>query len=220
MLSNNDVRKGPAVNSLDLPDHSVQKKQRYDDQSRFDTDQDREDAGRKSTYDILTLNSRRYLCQIPHVDEALLQDDNATLSNAEEEMELARAGDRGWDLLKGMQGNCVYFWSGWWTYRYCYGQGVKQFHQLPPAAGVPAYPPVEDPTVTGFTLGQVEESERKEVNDGLDDEAERSRDLAPSKDVEVRGDTRYLVQRLGGGTECDLTGKDRRIEVQVCRDIS
>ncbi|TKA65467.1 hypothetical protein B0A55_09283, partial [Friedmanniomyces simplex] len=29
-----------------------------------------------------------------------------------------------------------------------------------------------------------------------------------------RGESRYLVQRLGGGTTCDLTGKERRIEVQ------
>ena len=30
-----------------------------------------------------------------------------------------------------------------------------------------------------------------------------------------RGENRYLVQRLGGGTKCDLTGKERKTEVQV-----
>jgi protein OS-9 len=28
------------------------------------------------------------------------------------------------------------------------------------------------------------------------------------------GESRYLVQRLSGGTKCDLTGRDRRVEVQ------
>jgi protein OS-9 len=33
--------------------------------------------------------------------------------------------------------------------------------------------------------------------------------------LETKGSTRYMVQRLSGGTECDLTGKERKIEVQV-----
>jgi protein OS-9 len=34
--------------------------------------------------------------------------------------------------------------------------------------------------------------------------------------LETKGEMRYLVQKLKGGTTCDLTGKERRIEVQVC----
>jgi len=33
--------------------------------------------------------------------------------------------------------------------------------------------------------------------------------------LETKGSTRYMVQRLSGGTECDLTGRERKIEVQV-----
>jgi len=171
-------------------------------------------------YDILKLNGQRYLCQIPQVEVAVDQDTNDTLSKADEEKELARANDRGWTLLKGLQGNCIYFWSGWWSYRYCYGEGVKQFHQLPPAAGSPLYPPIEDPGVTPFVLGKWEDSKEQKTDEtGL----QRSSDTEPTGEVsamnapgylESRGDTRYLVQRLSGGTTCDLTGKPRRVEVQ------
>lgn len=165
-------------------------------------------------YEELILDGRRYSCQIPIVDAASGRPDaNQTLSKQDQERELARANDRGWELLQGMQGNCVYFWSGWWSYRYCYGQGVKQFHQLPPSQGVPAYPPVEDPGVIGFTLGSVEESlpeEKKELAETKTGHASKALGT-----LETRGENRYLVQRLGGGTVCDLTGNERRIEVQV-----
>lgn len=168
----------------------------------------------KYEYEEMTLDDQRYLCKLPIVDIATGRPDaNQTQSKQEEEKELARANDRGWELLQGMQGNCVYFWSGWWSYRYCYGQGVKQFHQLPPSQGVPAYPPVEDPGVLGFTLGAVEEP-APETEKALAETKPGQASKALGK-LETRGDTRYLVQRLGGGTVCDLTGKERRIEVQV-----
>jgi len=171
-------------------------------------------ANTQYEYEQMKLQDQRYLCRLPVVDVDMARPHvNETRSKQEEEKELARANDRGWELLHGMQGTCVYFWDGWWSYRYCYGQGVKQFHQLPPSQGIPAYPPVEDPTVMPFTLGSVQDSlaePEKEL-------AER-RSLDASKalgDLETRGETRYLVQRLAGGTLCDLTGKERRIEVQV-----
>jgi protein OS-9 len=36
----------------------------------------------------------------------------------------------------------------------------------------------------------------------------------PTTELQVKGDTRYLVQKMEGGTTCDLTGKPRRVEVQ------
>lgn len=160
------------------------------------------------------LNDMPYLCRIPIVEPTSAPvDANKTRSKHEEELELARANDRGWELLEGMQGNCIFYWSGWWSYSYCFGEGVKQFHQLPPGQGVPAYPPIEDPTVTGFQLGSVENS-LPEDEKGL----AKSKPGQASKalgNMEIRGGTRYLVQRLEGGSLCDLTGKSRRIEVQV-----
>jgi len=178
-------------------------------------------------YDVLTLKEQRYLCQIPLVNESIAQaaSPNDTLSKVDEEQELARANNRGWELLQEMQGQCIYFWSGWWSYRYCYGQGVKQFHQVPPRPGIPAFPPMEDPTITGFMLGSIDgtanENEQKDdVAPGESGVGERSKgELAAFKaggQLETRGENKYLVQRLGGGTMCDLTQKERRIEVQVC----
>lgn len=173
-------------------------------------------------YEIMTLRDKRYLCQIPQIDESSAQDTNETLSREDEERELARANERGWSLLSEMQGHCIYFWSGWWSYRYCYGQGVKQFHQLAPQAGQPPYPPVEDPSVAGFMLGRVEETVKQKTDAGVQNEIEQSsgkkRELAATKALgrlEVRGDNRYLVQKLVGGDACDLTGQNRRVEVQV-----
>ncbi|KAI4723319.1 hypothetical protein E4T48_00434 [Aureobasidium sp. EXF-10727] len=159
-------------------------------------------------YEELVLASQHYLCQIPRLlDQPPSSQPNETLSKQDHEKELARANTRGWQLLKGMQGNCIYYWSGWWSYRYCYAQGVKQFHQLPPSQGVPAYPPVEDPAVPGFMLGAVPDQPRHDDQEPLADEKALGK-------LETRGESRYLVQRLAGGTTCDLTGRERRIEVQ------
>lgn len=166
-------------------------------------------------YEEMMLDNQRYLCKLPIIDVAAGRPDaNQTLSKQEEEKELIRANNRGWELLQGMQGNCVYFWSGWWSYRYCYGQGVKQFHQLAPSQGTPAYPPVEDPSVLGFTLGSVEESLHKGEK-GLAESKKGGASQQTLGVLETKGESRYLVQRLGGGTLCDLTGKERRIEIQV-----
>ncbi|CAD0114823.1 unnamed protein product [Aureobasidium uvarum] len=177
------------------------------DLSHLDTDPPNPD---KPQYDHeeLVLANQHYLCQIPRLlDQPPSSQPNETLSKQDHEKELARANTRGWQLLKGMQGNCIYYWSGWWSYRYCYAQGVKQFHQLPPSQGVPAYPPVEDPAVPGFMLGAVPDQPHHDDQEPLADEK------AVGK-LETRGESRYLVQRLAGGTTCDLTGRERRIEVQ------
>jgi protein OS-9 len=196
----------------------------------------------KYEHEAMVLDGQRYLCSIPVV--AKPEDNstaNDTLSKAEEEKELARATDRGWELLSGMEGNCMYFVSGWWSYRFCYGQGVKQFHQLPPSRGVPVYPPVEDPGVEGYELGNYEAAKAKEAESddewpketgnagdewegesGLDvnDRAKHRHRKSGYGELVQRGENRYLVQRLGGGTRCDLTGKERRIDVEVRRSIA
>lgn len=175
-------------------------------------------------YESLLLDGQRYLCSIPQVTKP----DNAsgandTLSKAEEEKELARATDRGWELLSGMQEQCVYFVSGWWSYKFCYNDGVRQFHQLPPSRGVPVFPPMEDPGVEGFTLGTYKEpdkeaeakrQEREGIN-AVDVGGQPKRRAPATGELVQRGDSRYMVQRLEGGTRCDLTGRDRRVEVQV-----
>lgn len=67
--------------------------------------------------------------------------------------------------------------------------------------------------MTGFMLGSVDDSlPENEKALSASKGGEASKTLG---NLETRGEARYLVQRLGGGTVCDLTGKQRRIEVQV-----
>lgn len=172
-----------------------------------------------------------YLCRVPRIKKQEGAGVNETLSKAEEEKELARASDRGWELLSGMQDNCIYFIGGWWSYQFCYNEGVRQFHQLPPSRGIPNYPPQEDPHVPGFMLGTYssktadveddhQEDAKWEGGNGLDKSEGSKRVRAGSGELVQRGESRYLTQTLGGGTRCDLTGKPRRIEVQVCGSTS
>lgn len=180
----------------------------------------------KIEYESMILDGQRYLCSIPQIEKPEgPKGGNETLSKADEEKELVRATDRGWELLSGMQGNCVYFISGWWSYKFCYNDGVRQFHQLRPSKGVPVYPPMEDPAVEGFMLGTYknteqhgEASKQQAAQESALDVSEHAKAKTKSSavgELVQRGERRYLVQRLDGGTKCDLTGKDRRIEVQV-----
>ncbi|KAF1959184.1 Pkinase-domain-containing protein [Byssothecium circinans] len=183
----------------------------------------------EQTYERVVVGGQRYLCSIPIIPDEAPQ--NSTVSaeeaKAEEEKELMRATDRGWELLQGMEGSCIYYVSGWWSYSFCYKAEVKQFHQLPAGRNVPIYPPVEDTSVKSFILGKYPESKKtskkedrktlgteqgtKEIEDKGNTNEETAVDLPQLK---TKGASRYMVQKLSGGTECDLTGKDRKIEVQ------
>lgn len=182
------------------------------------------------------LQGQRYLCSIPVIPDEVPQNNttSAEEAKAEQEKELVRATDRGWELLEGMKGSCIYYLSGWWSYSFCYKDEVKQFHQLPPSRGVPHYPPVEDTSVHSFILGKYQGEEKGKKNDArktlgseqgsketfddegnVQDESEKALEMPR---LESKGSNRYMVQRLSAGTECDLTGRPRKIDVQVGRD--
>lgn len=173
------------------------------------------------TYEDMVLQGTRYLCHIPYVeaeDESATagSEQKGTRSKAEREKELAQATDRGLELLQEMEGRCMYYVFGWWSYSFCYNNQVKQFHALPLGSGVPSYPPMEDPGTQSFVLGRFRRDEEDDDGDVEGDSA--SEEFKQSKtdiaELQTKGDSRYLVQRLGGGTTCDLTGKERKVEVQ------
>ncbi|PLB44751.1 hypothetical protein P170DRAFT_512905 [Aspergillus steynii IBT 23096] len=172
----------------------------------------RREEGELVSYEEMDLEGQRYLCRIPHVDREDPSKSNGTQESteAEEKRELARATDRGMELLREMEGKCMYYVSGWWSYSFCYKNQVKQFHALPSGSGIPNYPPMEDPTTHSFILGRFPRSV------GGDDEAEDtdSKKTTALAELQTKGGSRYLVQRLDGGTRCDLTGRNRKIEVQ------
>ncbi|KAL8825115.1 MAG: hypothetical protein Q9170_007923 [Blastenia crenularia] len=177
----------------------------------------------------MILNGQSYLCAIPSIQIPAENDTSKVKDKAEEAAELARATDRGWELLKEMEGNCMYFISGWWSYSFCYNTDIKQFHQLPPGKGAPIYPPVEDPATPSYILGRFErnqqslsndqtrKSSRPRIdppNDNTTPSSSSPNQKSPTTHLRAKGDLRYLVQTLSGGTACDLTGRDRKIEVQ------
>ncbi|KAF9894261.1 hypothetical protein FE257_007763 [Aspergillus nanangensis] len=164
------------------------------------------------TYEEMILDDRRYFCQIPLVasDDGNRTDEKEP-TEADEKRELARATDRGIELLSEMEGKCLYFISGWWSYSFCYQKQVKQFHALPSGSGIPNYPPMEDPTTHSFVLGQFPDTDGY---DGSDSESDRKKPTAEIAELQTKGGSRYLVHHLQGGTTCDLTGRDRNIEVQ------
>lgn len=187
----------------------------------------------EQTYEAVVLQGQRYLCSIPVIPDEVPQNSTTTAeeAKAEEAKELVRATDRGWELLEGMRGSCIYYLSGWWSYSFCYKDEVKQFHQLPPSRGVPIYPPVEDTSVHSFILGRFPKEEKPKKTDArktlgseqgskeaFDDEGNVKDESEKGLEVprlESKGSSRYMVQRLSGGTECDLTGRPRKIDVQV-----
>jgi Glucosidase II beta subunit-like protein len=124
----------------------------------------------------------------------------------DQEKDLVTAADRGWELLQDLEGKCMFFVSGWWSYSFCYNSQIKQFHQLPPGSGGPIYPPQEDPSTPSYVLGKFDDKRTNARESGTK--------TSVTTELQTKGETRYLVQKLGGGTACDLTGKERRVEVQ------
>ena len=169
------------------------------------------------TYEIMYLHGDQYLCTIPIVDIPPKNETSEAEARAAEQKELARATDRGWELLQDLEGGCLYFVSGWWSYSFCYNNEITQFHQLPPQPGKPLLPPQRDPATKQFVLGKAkgQESTEDEWGNQIDVHRGKGKHDEPSKtELQVKGDTRYLVQKMEGGTTCDLTGKPRRVEVQ------
>ncbi|KAK8093479.1 hypothetical protein PG997_000164 [Apiospora hydei] len=180
-----------------------------DDQSADD-----DGSGKVSeTYEVMNMAPHRYLCAIPTATE---------LAKAEEARELARASANGWELMSGLDGACLYYVSGWWSYSFCYGEDVVQFHALPSRNG----PPMRDPQSQEYVLGRVAGSKAPSPKSrrGRGGQAapppppakgvKQSNTPPPNTELQVKGDQRYLVQRLEEGTLCDLTNRPRVIEIQ------
>lgn len=169
------------------------------------------------TNELLYLHGTPYVCQIPVIAPSPHNETSEREARAAERQELARATDRGWELLKGLEDNCLYFVSGWWSYRFCYNSEVTQFHHLTLQPGKQE-PPKRDPTTKQFILGRVDlneehgwEHSNRKSNSQIDVHHGKQ---AHRLEIQLKGGSRYLVQKMERGTICDLTGKPRRVEVQ------
>lgn len=137
------------------------------------------------------------------------------LAKAEEARELSRASAKGWELMSGLDGHCLYFMSGWWSYSFCYGKGVVQFHAV--ASANKGGPPVRDGSGQEYVLGRADGSwngQDTTTTAAATKDGETKSIAPPNAQLQVKGDQRYLMQRLEDGTICDLTGRPRTIEIQ------
>lgn len=175
------------------------------------------DAPASFSYELMSMAPHRYLCSIPVVEAPLPENQTANeLAKAEEARELDRAAAKGWELLAQLEDSCLYFMSGWWSYSFCNNREIVQFHAL--AAAPNGLPPRRDPHTAEFILGKVPAISASADRHSRRDQGEASSSPPPSSsspaELQVKGDQRYLVQRLEGGTVCDLTGRERTVEVQ------
>ncbi|KAI1269670.1 hypothetical protein F5Y18DRAFT_106692 [Xylariaceae sp. FL1019] len=194
-------------------------------------DPDRDVAPRslQESYEVMTRPPHRYLCAIPVIEPPPAPNKTATeLAKAEEARELARASAHGTDLINQLDGTCLYYMSGWWSYRFCYGQDVVQFHAV--TSSVKGGPPTRDANTAEYVLGRIPDpnapssrSTRRTQQRNQQTEHDPSTDAgaapagttsAPTTELQVKGDQRYLVQKMTDGTTCDLTMRERTIEVQ------
>ena len=171
----------------------------------------REDGSDGLAYEYILRDGLPYLCTLPQVQHPSRNTTEAVQPSEEEQTkEHVRATSRGWELLQEMNGKpCLFYTTGWWSYSFCYNNQIRQFHSLPAGMnGAPIWPPTEDPTTPTYVLGKYDQPK---------DAMPRSGNEAQDDDVvelQRRAETTYLIQRLDGGTPCDLTGQNRKIEVQ------
>ncbi|KAJ2851154.1 Protein OS-9, partial [Coemansia erecta] len=180
-------------------------------------------------YDPLVVSAGRlskFLCQVPRVDnndEAVYSTENEEhrqkSGNSQEgldsnglEKELRITVERGLELLDSLKTECILFTAGWWTYEYCHGKYVRQFHKFEPDSDGIVFS-VE------YMLGKHDHIRPFPVlSDGSFSKNSNNnrKDKTEMRDTQVSriGRKRFLTQVWGGGTECDLTGKPRQIEVQ------
>lgn len=175
------------------------------------------------TYELVSLPPHTYLCSIPVLAPPSPPNQTATeLFKAEEARELARASIAGWEIINALDGHCLYFMSGWWSYSFCYNRDIVQFHALPNGLKSGA-PPVRDPQSAEYVLGRVHYDTHRQSQPGTEGDDDTTTTTTgsvkelpapPNSELAVKDNQRYLVQRLDGGTLCDLTGRERTIEVQ------
>ena len=210
LFSNDYISEKDAQALLDQhdPTYSADFSQSTLDNVREANDGETSEEGPTHTYEVMKLSPHRYLCSIPILQPPAPENKTANdLAKAEEARELSRATASGWDLIAELENTCLYFMSGWWSYSFCNNREIVQFHALPQMQ--PGQPPKRDPQTADYVLGS-----KPAIPPSANYRAKQEGTEALPAELQVKGEQRYLVQRLEGGTICDLTGRDRTIEVQ------
>ncbi|XP_071947348.1 protein OS-9-like [Antedon mediterranea] len=144
--------------------------------------------GRPLEKEVLYVNSKfgqSYECQLPDLSDFE--------KSQEEERVASEIGIS--ELLKPMEdAPCIKMTQGWWSYEFCYGKDVKQYH-------------MENDLIQGeiIYLGHYE--------------SQMDWSNSTHKDAKRHKLNRYHSHTYVNGTECDLNGKARMAEVRfVCSE--
>ncbi|KAI7876309.1 uncharacterized protein EV154DRAFT_451555 [Mucor mucedo] len=137
-----------------------------------------------------------FSCTIPNVqvERERLEREKEEQAKEETEQDIQATIDRGVALLAPLSKNCIRFFANthqYWAYEYCHNQYVRQFHVERTHDGKVE----KEQETASFYLGIHPGAETKTV-------------------MRKVGDKRYLVQEWTNGSNCDLTGEPRQVEVQ------
>lgn len=164
------------------------------------------------TYELVNMGDYKALCSIPVIEPAPAENKTATeLAKAEEAREASRAVESGWELIADLEDTCLYYVSGWWSYSFCRNTELVQYHAL--ASSPKGQPPKRDLHSPEYVLGRVPTVPSQSRSSESTSAAEHELDPIPAE-IQEKGKQRYLVQKLEGGTICDLTQRERTVEVQ------
>lgn len=151
-----------------------------------------------SEVEIMKFKNETYVCTIPVLKEKeLVTEDSQEMAKWDEKV-LAQAKDYAIRMLQPMKKQCLYHMKDWWTYSFCYGEDVRQFH-LDEAFLASNQLPEPGKGVMSFILGKFARHKNGEVK--------------INAHIRTEGEPNFLAYTLKQGTVCDLTGEDRSIEV-------
>ncbi|KAJ1958267.1 Protein OS-9, partial [Dipsacomyces acuminosporus] len=193
----------------------------------------------------------KFLCRVPRIEHRLAattsmtedsgaakpkeHDKNKTNDSKEKNSEERGAVDdprnnerqaiqRGLELLSPLKSNCISYAVDWWTYEYCHGQFVRQYHKFEASEN-------REAVVIQFKLGDHSKRKRlltlpsgtnghrrhgttnNEVGSNAEDD-EDANEAFRTTQIKRVGRKQFLAQTWAGGTVCDVTRKPREVEIQ------
>jgi protein OS-9 len=133
-------------------------------------------------------NNEHYICEIPKVkkekDKVIRRSNVSNVKNA-----LA--------LLEPLKNKCLYHTNGWWSYEFCYGKSIRQYHIA--AKNEPAR------FNSNYILGKY--AKYLELSSGKPEETKELVRVTPNGKS-------YFTQKFIDGTKCDKTNIPRTAEIQ------
>lgn len=149
-----------------------------------------------TTMRMVTSRGQAMRCMLP--EERPRRSASPTPSEEAQRSEATRFEDIE-GVLKEYENKCFLRTDDWWTYEFCFGRHVIQKHVIPQDRH-----PFEGEVEDVFVLGE------------YDPEADLVRRRNAS---EVSMPDAAFTQLFGNGTECDMTGKPRRVLIKyLCSD--